>query len=139
VGSPRRLLGVTAAAALVVTMSGCSLDTVIWGADGAGVIQTTERLIDAAAAGDADSFVCAGYEPELREPTDWEGLSAEEPERFVPEYWPEMTEHDPDWSINLSFAEKQVAAGAEFPGDVFYQETDDGPCLVAVAWWTVEG
>jgi len=26
----------------------------------------------------------------------------------------------------------------EFPGDVFYQETDDGLCLVDVAWSTVE-
>lgn len=134
----KRLLRAATAASLVVLLSGCSLDTVIWGADGAGVIQTTEGLIEAAASGDADSFVCAGHDPELREPANWEGLSAEEPERFVAEYWPDQAELDPDWSINLSLAQKRVVAGEEFPGDVFYQEADDGLCLVDVAWWTVE-
>lgn len=133
-----RSLGVAAAASLAVALSGCSIDALIWGADGAGVIETTEQLIDAAAAGDGASFVCEGCDPDLREPGDWEGLSAEEPEHFVADYWPDQVPLGPAWSINLSLPADRVASGVEYPGDVFYQETDDGLCLVDVAWWTVE-
>jgi hypothetical protein len=131
-------LAVGAAAALTVGLSACSMDTVIWGADGAAVIQSTEDLIDAAASGDADMYICEGHDPELREPAAWEGLSAEEPERFVAEYWPDQAVLDPDWSINLSLGEERLVSGEEYPGDVFYRATDDGLCLVDVAWWTVE-
>ncbi|MBT2495151.1 hypothetical protein J7E45_05975 [Microbacterium sp. ISL-59] len=134
----RLFLSVGTATALTVALSSCSMDTVIWGADGAGVIQTTEDLIDAAASGDADSYVCNGEEPELREPADWSGLSAEEPGDFVAEYWPDQALRDPDWTINLSLPEERVAGGEEFPGDVFYRETEDGLCLVDVVWSTVE-
>lgn len=115
------------------------MDSLIWGSDGAGVIETTEQLIVAATAGEAGSFVCEDHDPELRAPQDWEGLSAEEPERFVAEYWPDQAPLEPAWSINLSLPADRVAAGVEYPGDVFYRETDDGLCLVDVAWWTVEG
>lgn len=124
-------------ASLAIVLAGCSVDTLIWGAEGARVIQTTEQLIVAAAAGDGASFVCEGNEPDLGEPEDWVGLSAEEPERFVAEYWPDQASLDPAWSINLSLPADRVASGLEFPGDVFYQETSDGLCLVDVAWSTV--
>jgi hypothetical protein len=139
VRAAKRSGGTAVAAVLTVVLSGCSLDTVIWGAEGAGVIETTERLIDAAAAGEADAFICEGHDPEMREPASWDGLGAEEPEQFVAEYWPEQAALEPDWSINLSLAEKRVTPGVEFPGDVFYRKTDDGLCLVDVAWWTVDG
>lgn len=137
-GRVDRVLAVTAAAPLAIALSGCSVDTLIWGAECAVVIETTEELIAGAAAGNGASFVCADYDPDLREPEDWEGLSAEEPERFVAEYWPDQVRLDPAWSINLSLPADRVDAGVEYPGDVFYQETDDGLCLVDVAWWVVE-
>lgn len=133
-----RVLAVAAMAVLVVALSGCSVDTVIWGADGAEVIDTTEKLIVAASTGDGASFVCPGHDPDLRDPWDWKGLSAEEPGRFVAEYWPDQVPLEPAWSINLSLPADRVAAGVEYPGDVFYQGTDEGLCLVGVAWWTVE-
>lgn len=132
------MIGSAAVAMLTAVLAGCSADTLIWGQDGSQVIETTERLIDAAAAGEGDAFICDGFAPELRAPGDWKGLSAEEPEQFVEEYWPEQARHDPEWSINLSLAEDRVAAGVQYPGDVFYRETEDGLCLVDVAWWTVE-
>jgi len=134
-----RAMAAAGAVGAAVALSGCSVDALIWGADGAAVIATTEQLIDAAASGDSASFVCAGYEPDVREPEDWVGLSAEEPERFSGAYWEDLAELDPDWSINLSLPEDRVVAGLEFPGDVFYQQTDDGLCLVGVAWSTVVG
>lgn len=124
---------------LATALAGCTMDTVIWGAEGAEVIAETERLIAAAGEGDAEPFVCDGADPELREPVDWQGLSAEEPGAFVGEYWPEQVPVDPDWTINLSLPEGRVAAGEQFPGDVFYRTTDEGLCLVAVAWSTVLG
>ncbi|MFB8385688.1 hypothetical protein ACFC3F_00935 [Microbacterium sp. NPDC055910] len=133
-----RALAVGAVGSLVVALAGCSVDTLIWGVEGAGVIETTEELIDAAAAGDGASFVCAGHDPELRDPDDWVGLSAEEPERFVADYWPDQASLEPAWSINLSLPVDRVASGVEYPGDVFYRETGDALCLVDVAWWTVE-
>ncbi|MFK3676601.1 hypothetical protein ACI2IP_02655 [Microbacterium sp. NPDC090218] len=133
------LLGFTAATSLAVVLSGCSLNTVLWGDDGAEVIETTERLIDAAIAGDADSYLCEGHEPELRDTSDWEGLSAEEPERFVADYWPDQVPLEPNWNIGLSLPTDRVAAGVEFPGYIFYRESEEGLCVVDVSWWTVEG
>lgn len=118
--------------------TGCSVDAMLWGSDGAQVIETTERIIEAASKGDVDTYVCADNAPELRDPEDWKGLSPEEPGRFTPEYWPEQASLDPSWSINLSLPADRVNPGEEYPGDVFYRNTDSGLCLVAVAWWTVE-
>ncbi|WP_237682440.1 hypothetical protein [Microbacterium sp. B19(2022)] len=134
----KKLLGLLGAAGLAVLLSGCSLNTMLWGDDGAGVIETTEGLIDAATEGEAESYMCEGHDPELREPADWEGLSAEEPERFVADYWPDQVPLEPRWNIGLSLPTERVAGGVEFPGYVFYQETDDGLCVVDVTWWTVE-
>lgn len=135
----RRVGALSAALALTLALAGCSVDTLIWGPDGAGVIQATEELIDAAAAGDADDLVCPGRELDLGDRERWEGLSAEEPERFVEGHWDEYAALDPAWSINLSLPAERVASGEEFPGDVFYRETDEGLCLVGIAWSTVIG
>lgn len=127
-------------AGLALVVSGCAVvDHVIWGADGAAVIRTTERFIEAAAAGDGASFVCDRGDPDLGEPADWAGMSAEEPERFYAEFWPDRAPLEPSWNINLSLPAERVAPGSEHPGDVFYRETDDGLCVVDVAWSTVLG
>lgn len=134
----RRLLTASSVGIVGVLGAGCSVDAMLWGSDGAQVIETTERIIDAASKGDVATYVCADSAPELRHPEDWKGLSAEEPEQFSPEYWPEQASLDPSWSINLSLPADRVSPGEEYPGDVFYRNTDSGLCLVAVAWWVVE-
>lgn len=134
----RRIVVVGLSAALAVGLSGCTMNELIWGADGAHVIDTTQRLITAAAAREADGLVCAGSDPDLRDPADWEGVTAQEPERFVAAHWPEMAPHDPTWSINLSLPASRVIAGAQYPGDVFYREAGGELCLVDIAWWTVQ-
>ncbi len=115
------------------------MDSVIWGPGGARVIETTEQFIDAASAGDAGAFVCAGSEAELGEPQDWDGLSAGEPGKFAPEYWEDQAPLDPAWSINLELGAEGASTGRVFPGDVFYRDTGDGLCVVDIAWATVVG
>ena len=134
----RKIVVVGLSAALAVGLSGCTMNELIWGADGAHVSDTTQKLIAAAAAGEAAALVCPGSQPDVREPADWEGLTAQEPERFVAAHWPEMAHHDPTWSINLSLPASGVVAGAQYPGDVFYREAGGELCLVDIAWWTVQ-
>ncbi len=124
---------------LAVVLTGCSLNTVIWGADGAEVIDATEKVIAAASAGDGATFVCAGAEPEMGGAADWAGLAPEEPERFVAEYWPEAAAMDPAWSINLSLPEDRITNGMHAPSDIFYQQANEGLCVVHVEWSTIEG
>ena len=125
------------ALALSVGLTGCSLDSVIWGTDGARVIQTTEELIDAMAGGNPTDLVCADSEAELGGPSDWLGLSAGEPEHFFADYWEEQVPLDPQWNINLEGLPEGLAPGSAFPGDVFYRETDEGLCVIDVAWSTL--
>lgn len=86
------------AGALAAVLTGCSVDTLIWGSDGARVIQTTEKLVSDLSSGETSEVVCMNSV---------EGL----PEGAVP--------------------------GIHYPGDVFYRETDDGLCVVDVAWVTL--
>jgi hypothetical protein len=125
------------ALALPVTLTGCSIDSVVWGADGARVIQATEELIDAMADDNSTDLVCAHSVAELGEPSDWVGLSADEPERFFAGYWDEQAPLDPQRNINLEGLPEGLAPGSTFPRDVFYRETDEGVCVIAVAWSTL--
>ena len=135
-----RATAVVGVTALALVVSGCAVvDHVVWGADGAAVIRTTERFIDAAAAGDGASFVCDGHDPKLREPEDWAGMSAEEPEGFHAEFWADQAPLEPSWIISLSLPDERVAPGSEHPGVVFYRHADDELCVVDVAWSTVLG
>ena len=136
-GRLRAALAVLTVASWALVLSGCSLNTLIWGADGAEVIETTDRFAEAAAEGDASSYICAGHNPRLGEPDEWEGVTGEEPERFVPEYWPTVVPLDPAWSINVSVPFERLVEGMEIPGDVFYQQRSDGLCVVDVVWATV--
>ncbi|SIR90814.1 hypothetical protein SAMN05880568_1741 [Microbacterium sp. RURRCA19A] len=133
-----RAAGITGGATLTLALASCSLDTIIWGPDGAAVIDTTNRVIAAASAGDATALVCAGAAPEMGAPEDWTGLAAEEPERLVGDHWPDQAALDAAWSINVSLPVDRVAGGTNAPGDLFFRDTDDGLCLVDVAWSTVE-
>lgn len=124
---------------LGVALSGCSVNTVIWGPAGARVIDTTTTLIQAAAAGEGDALICPGQQLDLGVPGQWAGLFAGEPEKFVAEYWPGHAELDPAWSINLSLPSERATAGRVFPGNVFYREVHDDLCVVGIDWSTVEG
>lgn len=123
--------------ACAVTLTGCSVDTLIWGNDGAQVIQTTENLIQDLASGAASDLICKDAEADLGTAKDWEGRSAGEPERFVPEYWEEQFPLDPQWNINVEGLPDGATPGDKYPGDVFYRETDDRLCVIDVAWVTL--
>lgn len=133
----RPLAAALLAAACAASLTGCSVDTLIWGGDGARVIETTESLIADLADGEASELVCADAQADLGTPTDWQGLSAGEPERFVPGYWDAQVPLDPQWSINLEGLPEGAAPGSVHPGDVFYRETDEGLCVIDVAWSTL--
>ncbi|MDF2582191.1 MAG: hypothetical protein K0R33_834 [Mycobacterium sp.] len=122
---------------LLVALTGCSVDSLIWGTEGAGVIQTTNRVIEAGQSGEAASFLCSTAEVDLGEPSDWQGLTAGEPEHFNPEYWAEQAPLEPAWNVNLQLEPERAVSGYAFPGDVFFQETEDGLCVLDVVWSTV--
>jgi hypothetical protein len=132
-----RRAAAAAIALLAVALTGCSPDLLIWGPDGARVIDTTEQAIAAASADDMTAFACADSAADFGEPEDWRGLSAGEPEGFTADYWPDQAALEPDWSINLEMG-GSAEDGRVFPGDLFFRDADDGLCIVDIAWWTVE-
>ncbi|MFJ2144335.1 hypothetical protein ACIOJF_03430 [Glutamicibacter sp. NPDC087831] len=123
--------------ALAALLTGCSINSLIWGNDGAQVIQTTEKLVNDLASGETSDIVCTESVADLGTPSDWSGLSAGEPEEFFAGYWVDQVALDPQWSINLEGLPKGVVPGTHFPGDVFYRETDEGLCVIDVAWSTL--
>lgn len=122
---------------LAALLTGCSLDTLIWGSDGAQVIQTTEQLVSAVASGETSDLVCADSMADLGTPSDWSGVSAGEPEKFTPEYWTDQVALAPQWSINLEGLPEGAVPGTRYPGDVFYRETDEGLCVIDIVWSTL--
>ncbi len=123
------------AAALALSLTGCSLDTVIWGADGAAVINATDAVISAAAAGEAETLACEDGVADFGQPGDWEGLEPGEPEKFTGTFWEDQAALEPDWSINLEMGVPEE--GSSVPGDLFFRDTDDGLCVVDLVWATV--
>ena len=100
------------------------------------MIQTTEELVDAMTDGKPTDLICTDSAADLGEPSDWLGLSAGEPERFFADYWDEQVPLDPQWNINLEGLPEGLTPGSTFPGDVFYRETDQGLCVIDIAWST---
>ena len=125
------------ATTFAATLAGCSVDTLIWGPDGAQVITTTEDLIHDLESGETSDLVCEDSEADLGGPEDWGGLSAGEPERFTGDFWAEQVPLDPQWSINLEGLPDGAVPGEKHPGDVFYRDTDDGLCVIDVVWATL--
>ena len=74
---------------------------------------------------------------QLGAPSDWSGLSAGEPEKFVAKYWDDQETLDPQWSISLEGLPEGAVPGSHYPGDVFYREIGDGFCVIDVAWATL--
>ena len=137
----KRIRGIALIGVLGTTtalLTGCSMDTLIWGAEGARVIETTETLIDDVADSGTSEILCDDSVAELGEANDWAQLSAGEPERFVPEFWEDQVALDPQWSINLEGLPPGAQPGDEIPGDVFYRETDSGLCVIDMIWPTLD-
>ncbi|MBH0053005.1 hypothetical protein I6E74_02330 [Salinibacterium sp. SWN139] len=130
----RKLLpvaGVIIAVIAVATLSGRWLDTAIWGADGARVIDTTKQLIRAAASGDQDALACEDFAGDFGDPKAWNGLSAGEPEKFDAATSLDRPSLDASWSINLEGSSETSDVSPSF---VFYREVEDGLCVADVRW-----
>lgn len=123
---------------ILIALTGCSINGVIWGPDGARVIDTTEQLIDGASSGDQDSLACEDSAAVFGEAGVWDGLSAGEPEQFDPETSVDRPALDASWRINLEGAGTSGTAGEEVPTGVFYRETETGLCVADVIWQTVD-
>lgn len=125
----------------VTVLTSCSVNALVWGSDGARVIDATEQLIGDVAANGGSTLVCADAEVELGVPADWVSRSAGEPERFTGDFWADQVPLDPQWGINLEGLPDGVSPGDRFPGDVFYREGEDELCVIDISWSTlaVEG
>lgn len=135
---PRRLLALVLACGAVAALSGCSLDGVLWGPEGAGVISTTEKLIAAAPSGEQGSLTCEDAAADFGDAEVWEGLSAGEPEQFDAADSVDRPGLDATWRINLEGAGIAATSVEGVPTDVFYRETDSGWCVADVVWQTVD-
>ncbi|MGM1018012.1 MAG: hypothetical protein ACQEW8_10790 [Actinomycetota bacterium] len=119
-------------------LGGCSAHALIWGNDGARVIDVTEQLIGEISVDGGSTLACDDADLQLGTRVDWEGRSAGEPERFTGQFWTEQVPLDPQWSINIEGLPDGATAGDQFPGDVFYRESEDGLCAVDIVWTTLE-
>jgi hypothetical protein len=133
----RRVVCGLSGGALAALLTGCSVDSLVWGSDGAKVIEATEKLIAELAAGETSDLVCADSTADFGEPNDWSSLSAGEPEKFTGKYWKDQAGLNPKWSINLEGLPDGASPGTTFPGDVFFRETDGELCVIDVAWATL--
>lgn len=123
-------------AALAASLAGCSVNGSVWGAEGANVIDTSARFIHAARHGDTSSLTCPGQQPDVRSPSDWADVHAEEPEKFDADHWPDLAHLHPAWTITLS-TDRSAAPGDEQPGALVYLRTNDGLCVAEVSWMNV--
>ena len=133
-----RVGAVIVAGASLVVLSGCSLDTALWGADGARVIDTTEQLIDAASSGAQDTLACEGSAADFGDSQAWEELSAGEPEEFNAATSVDRPSLDAAWRINLEGTATRRVSGEVSPTDVFYREVNDGLCVADIIWQTID-
>ncbi|MDF2509212.1 MAG: hypothetical protein K0Q52_3071 [Microbacterium sp.] len=111
------MLAAALAGGSLVLLAGCSVDGMLWGPEGARVIDVTEQLIDAAPSDAQDSFAC----------DDDRATSVDRPSL------------DATWRINLEGAGMDGASGGSVPTDVFYREEESGLCVADVIWQTVDG
>lgn len=133
-----RVFAATVAASSVAALSGCSIDGVLWGAEGSRVIETTEQVIAGASSGEQSSFACADSVAVFGDAAAWDGLGAGEPEQHDPATSVDGPALDAAWRINLEGVSRAGLEGEAMPTDVFYRETDAGLCVVDVIWQTVD-
>ena len=123
--------GVIVAVVALAILSGRWIDTAIWGADGARVIDTTRQLIHAASSGDQDALACDDFAADFGDAQAWNGLRAGEPEKFDADTSFDRPSLDASWSINL---EGWSETSDVSPSFVFYRERADGLCVADVRW-----
>lgn len=133
----QRLLAVVLAGGSLVTLAGCSVDEMLWGAEGANVIETTEQLIAAATSRAQDSLACPDSAANFGDAGLWNGLDAGEPEPFDPTTSRDRPGLDATRRINLEGAGIGVDSGREVPTDVFYRTTETGLCVADIIWQEV--
>ena len=138
VNGPTRLLALVIAGGSIVTLSGCSINTLIWGSDGARVIDLTEQLIDAAPSGTQDSLACEDLAADFGGSEMWDGLSAGEPEQVGRAGSVDGSSPDATWRINLEGVGINGTSGENFPTDVFYREAATGLCVADIVWQPVD-
>lgn len=122
-----------------MALTGCAgvVDLLIWGPDGARVIDTTELLVATSLEGEDTPLACTDSDADFGDPADWQGLSAGEPER-ISEFWKEQAALGATWSINLEGTAPDVEPGDTQPGDVFYREDGGELCVIDIVWVTIE-
>ena len=125
------IAGVIIAVVALAVLSGRWIDTAIWGADGARVIDTTRQLIRAASSGDQDALACEDFAAAFGDAQAWNGLRAGEPEKFDADTTFDRPSLDAVWSINLEGWSKTSDVSPIF---VFYRESVDGLCVADVRW-----
>jgi hypothetical protein len=133
------MLAAALAGGSLVLLAGCSVDGMLWGPEGARVIDVTEQLIDAAPSDAQDSFACDDLAVKFGDEGVWDGLSAGEPEQFDRATSVDRPSLDATWRINLEGAGMDGASGGSVPTDVFYREEESGLCVADVIWQTVDG
>lgn len=133
----RVLASITLATAAGLMLTACSVDMLIWGAEGARVIQITEEVIQDAAAGEPTPRACPDAAADFGVREQWIGLSAGEPERLQGDFWEDQQALGATWAINLEGRTDALTQEAETPSDVFYSEVDDELCIVDIEWGTV--
>ncbi|WJL94686.1 hypothetical protein QSU92_11990 [Microbacterium sp. ET2] len=135
----RRSVAAVGTITLALVLAGCSLDTVVWGPEGAAVIRQADRVIAAGASEDAAAVACDDSGADFGESADWRGLEPGEPERFDPGSWrSDPVPLDAEWIINLELDGSRVSEGLRFPGDVLFGEHDGELCVIDVLWSTID-
>lgn len=136
--APNRVLAVVLAGGSLVALSGCAIDRVLWGSDGASVIAATEQLVAAAPSGGQGALACEDSAVLFGDAGVWNGLDAGEPERSDSATFVDRPGLDATWRINLEGAGIGDPSGVDVPTDVFYRETENGLCVAGVIWQTVD-
>lgn len=133
-----RVAAIVTIAATGAVLTGCSVDTMIWGSEGAQVIEVTDQIVQEVVAGADSPRACALSSPEFGDPERWFGLSGGEPERLTGDFWKQQRSLGAEWAINLEGLDTTTAEnGGSYPSYVFFSETNGELCVVDVEWGTV--
>lgn len=135
----RQILATALCGALLIALTACSVNVLLWGPEDGRVIDTTEQLIAAAPGGEQGSFVCDGVTVDFGDASDWDGLSAGEPGPHDPTASVDRPGLDASWRINLEIGAIGIDETTRYvPSDVFFRETATDICVADIIWQTVD-
>ncbi len=134
----RRSLNLTVASicglGLTLGLAACSIDSAVWGAEGAAVRDAAQQFVKANIAG-ASPEVCESATADLGISSEWAGLEVGEPAKFAEEQWEAYKDLAPTWVINLSYAPSEGGVESKrIPSFLFFQGDRKNLCVVAVEW-----